>query len=141
MIRLLAEQERQRIEDELQEAIENGWVGYWSEGEQSPYYHNVVSSEVVWQLPEGVRARSLLEPPQSDTLEVVRPAIVPLEEPNAPRASTSSSTRSSDFAQNQEWRERRERASTFCYRWQTCDLGQDLARGAVVAQTAHALDS
>ena len=72
-MRILREQENQRAQEDLQERIRDGWIGYWSDGERKPYYYNAVTEEVVRNLLAGVTAHAMQEPVRLNKTEAVLP--------------------------------------------------------------------
>ena len=47
-----------------------GWIPYWCTEKRRPYYHNIVSGEVKWRLPEGAEVQQVPVPDASEALEI-----------------------------------------------------------------------
>ena len=101
MIRLLEEQRRQRSREELEESVRLSWFAFWSEEQPCPYYHNSVTNEVAWRLPDGVTVQALQEPARQNEPEVAASSEEWTIEATDRPTTVSSSTRSGDFTRPQ----------------------------------------
>ena len=81
-----------REREKYLERVRCAWVRYWCKEIKRPYFHNVVSGDTDWSLPEGAEVQQLPAPEVPETLEIVGSSDEWIEEPTSRYPTLSSSS-------------------------------------------------